>query len=76
MDASEAAGPIFARAQQRRLIDDEDFVMQIDAHSVFMKEQHGSFHRVICACTFNCEEKGGFVGNAKGTSDEHVEIRF
>jgi len=41
MDASEAAGPVFARAQQRRLLgagaELEDFCLQIDAHSVFVR---------------------------------------
>uniref|UniRef100_A0A7S4S1C0 Uncharacterized protein n=1 Tax=Alexandrium monilatum TaxID=311494 RepID=A0A7S4S1C0_9DINO len=39
MDAGEAAGPVYARAQQRRLLSPgkglEDFCLQIDAHAVF-----------------------------------------
>jgi hypothetical protein len=39
MSADEAAGPVFARAQQRRLMsvgdDMEDFCMQLDAHTIF-----------------------------------------
>jgi len=39
MDSNEAAGPVYARAQQRRLLQGgnnmEDFCLQIDAHAVF-----------------------------------------
>jgi hypothetical protein len=41
MDSSEAAGPVYARAQQRRLLQDgndmEDFCLQLDAHAVFTR---------------------------------------
>jgi len=41
MDSGEAAGPIFARAQQRRLLQGgdsmEDFCLQLDAHAVFSR---------------------------------------
>lgn len=36
MNASEAAGPVYARAQQRQLVrDEDDFCLQIDAHTEF-----------------------------------------
>mmetsp|Transcript_1306 Transcript_1306/g.1907 ORF Transcript_1306/g.1907 Transcript_1306/m.1907 type:complete len:470 (+) Transcript_1306:164-1573(+) len=38
MDASEAAGPVYARGRQPELLEDEDeFCMQIDAHTIFKK---------------------------------------
>eukprot|EP00419_Tripos_fusus_P009858 CAMPEP_0172669598 /NCGR_PEP_ID=MMETSP1074-20121228/9778_1 /TAXON_ID=2916 /ORGANISM="Ceratium fusus, Strain PA161109" /LENGTH=475 /DNA_ID=CAMNT_0013486399 /DNA_START=68 /DNA_END=1495 /DNA_ORIENTATION=- len=41
MDTSEAAGPVYARAQQRRLLQGgnemEDFCLQLDAHAVFAR---------------------------------------
>jgi len=43
MEAKEAAGPVFARAQQKRLLSPEanggveDFCLQVDAHTVFTK---------------------------------------
>lgn len=41
MDSSEAAGPVYARSQQRRLLqsghDMEDFCLQLDAHAVFTR---------------------------------------
>lgn len=41
MDSSEAAGPVYARAQQRRLLQGgdnmEDFCLQLDAHAVFTR---------------------------------------
>lgn len=43
MEASEASGPVFARAQQKRLLGteksggEEDFCLQVDAHTVFTK---------------------------------------
>jgi len=37
MDSDEAAGPVFARARQAELLEDEDFCMQIDAHSIFIQ---------------------------------------
>lgn len=35
MHASEAAGPVYARGRQPELLQDEDFCMQIDAHTIF-----------------------------------------
>ncbi|CAK9002413.1 [Skp1-protein]-hydroxyproline N-acetylglucosaminyltransferase (Glycosyltransferase GnT51) (Skp1-HyPro GlcNAc-transferase) (UDP-GlcNAc:Skp1-hydroxyproline GlcNAc-transferase) (Skp1 GlcNAc-Tase) (UDP-GlcNAc:hydroxyproline polypeptide GlcNAc-transferase) [Durusdinium trenchii] len=37
MHSSEARGPVFARGHQVELLEDEDFCMQIDAHTVFKK---------------------------------------
>jgi hypothetical protein len=38
MHASEAKGPVYARAQQVKLVGDEDFCMQIDAHTEVAKD--------------------------------------
>ena len=37
LDAGEARGPVFARGHQPETVHDEDFCMQIDAHSIFIK---------------------------------------
>ncbi|GBG27229.1 Skp1-protein-hydroxyproline N-acetylglucosaminyltransferase [Hondaea fermentalgiana] len=37
LDASEAAGPVYARGLQPQLLQDEDYCMQIDAHTIFKK---------------------------------------
>ena len=37
LDASEAKGPVFARGHQQQTVQDEDFCMQIDAHTIFAK---------------------------------------
>jgi len=37
LDASEAAGPVYARGLQPELLQDEDFCLQIDAHTIFKK---------------------------------------
>mmetsp|Transcript_7382 Transcript_7382/g.11810 ORF Transcript_7382/g.11810 Transcript_7382/m.11810 type:complete len:474 (-) Transcript_7382:809-2230(-) len=38
MHAKEAKGPVYARGLQETLIQDEDFCMQIDAHTVFKRD--------------------------------------
>lgn len=37
LDKSEAKGPVYARGLQPKTLQDEDFCMQIDAHSIFKK---------------------------------------
>jgi len=38
MHSSEAKGPVYARGQQPKLVEEEDFCMQIDAHTVFKQD--------------------------------------
>eukprot|EP00928_Gymnodinium_smaydae_P056331 TRINITY_DN39728_c0_g1_i1.p1 TRINITY_DN39728_c0_g1~~TRINITY_DN39728_c0_g1_i1.p1 ORF type:complete len:481 (+),score=52.03 TRINITY_DN39728_c0_g1_i1:44-1444(+) len=86
MDASEAAGPLFARAQQRRLLSEgsnlEDFCLQIDAHTVFAKNwddelvkewaQTENEYAVLTTYPTNAQQMGG--SGEMPNSNNHWEM--